>query len=119
LLGGGAPEQLNWRAVESLGHAYFHQRGWRVLLSVYDTGSYDFVAERDDLFVRVNVKQASVVGGTYMIAKPGKNRTAKDPDLYLVWLPKEQTFLELPGDFLQQKSSRRIPVALTREAPTQ
>lgn len=114
LRGSDPLQPLNWRTVESLGHAHFHQRGWRILISPYDTTTgYDFVAECDGSFCRVNVKQASPRKDRkrgYQIAKPGRTRQPRDPDCYLVWLPREQQFIELPGDFLKGRSSRAIPV---------
>lgn len=110
--------RLDWRAVEALGHAYFCQRGWRILMPLYEPTFYDFVAERDAQYVRVQVKRASPRPkncGGYLISKPGRNRSAPDPDLYLIWLPREEAFIELPGDFLATASCRAIPVALIQE----
>lgn len=84
-------------------------------MSPYDTTSYDFVAERNDQFVRVNVKQATACKDarrSYVIARPGTNRRGVDPDLYLVWLPRERQFITLPGNFMKGRGSRKIPVSL-------
>jgi hypothetical protein len=108
------PQPIDSRTVEILGHAYFARRGYRILVSPYDPVGYDLVTERDDVFCRVQIKRASPRADRvrcYEIAKPGANRKVKDPDLYLVWLPRERQFIELPGNFLKGRSSRVIPIA--------
>lgn len=118
---GVSAQHLDWRTVEALGHAYFIQRGWRVLISPYDTATYDFVAERDSVFVRVNVKSAKRSSGSYRISKPGGQRNRgdlrprPDPDHYLVWLVDHRRFVELPGDFLAEVSCKAVPSSLYKE----
>ena len=101
-----AAQQLEWRAIEAEGHAHFIRKGWRVLISPYDIACYDFVAEKDGMFLRVNVKTATWHGATYSISRSGRAAHRIDPDLYLVWLPKERAFVEAPGPMLKGKSAR-------------
>jgi hypothetical protein len=111
-LGGGgdtSADHPHWRTAEALGHAYYLERGWRVLVSLYDNSVYDFVVERDGVYQRVNVKRASVSNGGYLIGHAGgRDPGCGMPDLYLVWLRRERQFVELPGDFLDGKLTRRI-----------
>jgi hypothetical protein len=96
-----------------MGHAHYMQQGWRVLLSVYDTSCYDFVIERDGEYRSVNVKQATRRKDRtrgYWIANAGGLPRDIVPDLYLVWLPRERQFVELPGDHLKGRSSRSVPM---------
>lgn len=108
-------ETINWRAAEALGHAHYLNRGGRVLVSPYDTSQYDFVVDQDGEFFRVNVKIATWSGRTYLISR--SRDKSRNPDRYLVWLPKHSKFIELPGDFLADKKTRRIPLRLVRDIP--
>jgi hypothetical protein len=105
-------ETQTWRAAEALGHAHYLNRGGRVLISPYDISQYDFVVDMGDSFFRVNVKVGTWAGRSYIISRSRPN--SKDPDRYLVWLPRHTRFVELPGDFLSESKSRRIPLALTQ-----
>lgn len=91
------------------------QHGWRILLCINETKQYDFVIERDGEYRSVNVKQATRRNNRprgYIIGAAGGVKRERGPDLYLVWLPRERRFLELPGDFLKGRSSRIIPKAM-------
>lgn len=102
------PSLLSWRAAEALGHAYFIERGGRILISPYDSSQYDFVVEKNNAFVRVNVKIATLQRGrkSYQISR--SQLKSRNPDLYLVWLHLEECFVEIAGDFLAATPSRRI-----------
>jgi hypothetical protein len=115
--GGLKPPIVTWRAAEALGHAYFLERGARVLISPYDSACYDFVAAFGTRFVRVNVKLATFTQRTYQVCRAGHN--SEDPDLILAWLPNHATFIELPGDFLKSVKTRRIPAVMVRDLPQQ
>lgn len=97
---------MEWRAIESEGFGHFIRKGWRVLISPFDIACYDFVAEKDGMFVRVNVKMASHNRGSYVITRSGRAAHRVDPDLYLAWIPDKQAFIEVPGPLMRGKSMR-------------
>lgn len=105
----GPPQSTTWRAAEALGHAYCLTRGWEVLLSAYHTSTYDFAAAKGSRFVRVNVKLATESPRKLpLISRSGRSLTRAAPDLYLVFLRSKNQFVELPGDFLAGRKTRRI-----------
>jgi hypothetical protein len=68
------------------------------------------VVEHSDSFMRVNVKIATVRQDrraiSYVVSRAQPN--SMNPDRYLVWLMKHNQFVELPGDFLAVKKTRRL-----------
>jgi hypothetical protein len=112
---------MDWQTIEMLGYAYYSQRGYRVLVSLVRTNDYDFVVEKDGEFKRVNVKLAGLKkkseknswsisqssGSKYRaIEKAGSN-----VDVYLAYLPHEERFVEIDGDFFVGVNSKckRVP----------
>ena len=102
-----------------MGYAYYAGKGYRILIPAVRNDGYDFVAEKDGLFVRVNVKMAGLKDksqpGSWCISQAsGGTCGHKDKasvDIYLSWLPHEQRFIELDGGFLNggNSKSKRIP----------
>ncbi len=114
---------MNWDAAELLGHAYYAARGFRILVKLVHTSSYDFVIEKDGKFQSVNVKVAGQVtkdkptSSTRISCAGGVSaKRSAPPDLFLVWLKAQEKFLELPGDFLNGCRTRAIPKALLQNA---
>ncbi len=111
-----------WETKELLGYAYYSERGYRILIPLVKNRGYDFVAEKDGKFIRVNVKVAglkdktrkkdwsiSLAGGSGYITQ--NKRNGLYVDVYLVCLPDKKEFIELPGDFFADVVSKckRIP----------
>ncbi|KKM00295.1 hypothetical protein LCGC14_1805800, partial [marine sediment metagenome] len=51
---------MKWESVELRGYSYYSERGYRILVPLVDVSGYDFVAEKDGTFIRVNVKRAGL-----------------------------------------------------------
>lgn len=110
---------MDWQTVELLGYAYYSERGYRVLVALVRNDGYDFVAEKDGEFVRVNVKVAGLKDKTnfnsWSISQASgaaaRHRAKAPCDVFLTYLPEQQRFIELPGDFLciGNSKSRRVP----------
>lgn len=114
---------MNWETVELLGYAYFSELGYRILVPAVRNDGYDFVAERDGEFVRVNVKLAGLKDSrdphswsiSQASASSATHRSSPPKcDVLLAYLPDQRRFVELPGDFLNcgNSKSRRIPINL-------
>lgn len=98
-----------WQAVEALGAAYFIEKGYSILVPFGDSHHYDFVAEKDGSFIRVNVKKAFFSMHSWRISLSG-GRLGTDKcshvDCFLAYLPEHKCFIELSGDFFHQARSR-------------
>lgn len=116
---------MDWRQIEISGYAYYAERGYRILISLVRNDGYDFVAEKDGQFIRVNVKTAGLKSKksseSWSISKASGSSLSKNPkkskvDVYLVWMPKHECFLEMPGDFLDSGNSKSklIPKTFTK-----
>jgi hypothetical protein len=113
--------KYTWDAVEIKGYDYYASRGYRVLVSLVKNSGFDFVAEKDNKYIKVNVKVAGRKNkrspNSWSISKAsgglnaGVDRINYDVDIYLVWLPHKEFFIELPSDFLHitNSKSRCIP----------
>jgi len=116
---GSYAKNMNWQTIELLGYAYYSDRGYRILVPVVRNEGYDFVAEKDGGFLRVNVKVAGLKDksnpNSWSISQASggsSGHSTKSPcDVYLAYLPEHQRFIELPGSFLSagNSKSRRIP----------
>lgn len=110
---------MNWQEIELSGYTYYAEKGYRILVPLVSTRDYDFIAEKEGNFIRINVKTAglkdkqepnswaiSQASGGYQ----GQHNTDQ-VDIYLAWLPHQERFIELPGDFFNVGNSkcRRIP----------
>ena len=115
---------MDWQSVELLGYAYFSEKGYRILVPVVRYDGYDFVAEKNGEFIRVNVKMAGLKDRTrsnsWSISQAGGSGAGyhenHQVDVYLTWLPHKEKFVELDGDFLLggNSKSKRIPLELTK-----
>jgi hypothetical protein len=115
---------MDWKTVEMMGYAYYSERGYRILVSLVDNTSYDFVAEKDGVFLRVNAKVASIKdtsrSNSWSIAvssgSSGRLDKERDVDVFLAYIPDTKKFLELPGDFFSgtKSKSRHIPVKMLK-----
>ena len=103
-----------------MGYAYYAAKGYRILAPLVKNDGYDFVAEKDGNFLRVNVKLASLKDKTQSTswsisqASAGSKipRKITSPcDIYLAYIPSLNRFIELPGAFLDggNSKSKRIP----------
>jgi len=114
---------MDWQTIELKGYAYYSDLGYRILVALVDNHFYDFVAEKDGTFIRVNVKTAglkdknqpnswsiSQASGSYTAPRNSKGEV----DVYLVWFPPKQCFIEIDGDFFADgnSKSKRIPKEL-------
>lgn len=101
---------MNWQVKEVEGYTYFMKRGYRVSVPIVDTSGYDFIAERDGTCLRVNVKVAGLKDAkqkdSWSITKAGasKDKEAKC-DIFLVYLPHKEIFIEIPGNYLDSGAS--------------
>lgn len=117
---------MDWQSVELLGYSYYSSQGYRILVSLVRTDGYDFVAEKDGTFIRVNVKKAGLKSRKYpnswsvsMASGSSGSPTAgggspTQADILLVYLPNQERFIELPGDFFNgaKSKSKLIPKGL-------
>ncbi|WP_096200667.1 group I intron-associated PD-(D/E)XK endonuclease [Bacillus sp. FJAT-45350] len=105
-------QKPDWKLVEIKGITYFSERGYSILFKIADNEGYDFVIERNGEFKRINVKVAfndKVKVNSWSISAPG-NKTWRykqySVDIYLVWLPDKEKFIELDGTFLDGINSK-------------
>lgn len=117
-------EKMNWQVAELMGYAYYAERGYRVLVSLVRGDGYDFVAEKGGSFLRVNVKVAGLKTRTrvnsWSISQASgsvsgtSHQNKARCDVFLVYLPQQSRFVELPGSFFDVGSSKSklLPQAL-------
>ena len=115
---------MDWHVAELLGYAYYAERGYRVLAPLVRNDGYDFVAEKDGQFIRVNVKMAGLKDknqpNSWAISKASgaaantSNVIKTACDVFLVYVPVLSMFVELPGTFLDggNSKSKRLPKEL-------
>ena len=115
---------MDWQTVEMQGYAYYSKRGYRILVPLVNNTGYDFVAEKNGEYLRVNVKVASIKdparsnswgismasGAAYCLENPVA------VDVFLAYIPDTGEFLELPGTFFvgTRSKSRCIPVKMLK-----
>lgn len=105
---------MNWKVIETLGYAYYMNKGYRVLIPLINNSFYDFVAEKENKFIRVNVKAAGLKDkkkpNSWCISR-SKQQENMQVDVFLVWLPLKSCFVELDGTFFDavKSKSRLIP----------
>lgn len=104
-----------WKVIEIRGYEYYANKGYRILISLVTNSGYDFVAEKDNKYIKVNVKMAGLKSrkdpNSWSISKSGGKSNCigkinKDVDIYLVWLPHKNKFIELPANFLHITTSK-------------
>jgi len=96
----------SWEVVELMGYAYYAEKGFRILVPLVNNKGYDFVAEKDGKFIRVNVKLAGLKSKklsskSWSISTSGAttDRDIVCCDEYLVFLPHKKQFITVPGNF--------------------
>lgn len=109
-----------WRSIELLGYYYYSKQGYRIFVQLIGNSHYDFVIEKDNMFKRVNVKVASLRKKTehnsWSISLPGsykqKEKSDRTPftDIFLVWLPNINNFIELPGSFFDGYCGKTVKI---------
>ena len=114
---------MKWEVVELMGYAYFAEKGYRICVPLVQNSGYDFVAEKDGEFLRVNVKKAGLkVKGqfnSWSISQAsgslGKDFSSDSQcDVYLAYLPNVGRFIEIDGQFFKgcKSKSKTIPARL-------
>ena len=105
---------MDWKTIEMLGYTYYSNKGYTILVSLVTNYGYDFVAEKNGKFIRVNAKKACLRDkkkkNSWSVSQE-KNKYKNPVDTFLVWLPHLEKFIELPNDFFNNHESkiRRIP----------
>ncbi|MBA7662269.1 hypothetical protein ES703_70297 [subsurface metagenome] len=127
----------DWQTVEIAGYHYYSNLGYRVFVSLVRTEHYDFVIEKGGRFKRVNVKLAfskSYSNSSSWFISVSHTQTKKFLplsfeerikaikkvlDIYLVWIPKTNRFIELlPGFELHMTTKYiRIPNGFLEDIP--
>jgi len=112
---------MDWQSAELAGYSYYANKGYRIFVPLVYGDGYDFIAEKSGEMLRVNVKVSGLKDRTDTASwsisqasgfKPHASRQNKVPcDVFLVYMPEQSRFIELPGDFLDcgNSKSRRIP----------
>lgn len=113
---------MDWQTIELMGYSYYANKGYRILVSLVRNDGYDFVAEKDGEFLRVNVKSAGLKDksqpSSWSISQAGGSTSGytecNSVDVYLTWLPEHKKFIEIEGSFLNggNSKSKRIPKSL-------
>jgi len=113
---------MDWRTIEMLGYTHYAHKGYRILVPIADGRDYDFVAEKDGTFLRVNVKMAGIKdrarSNSWSIAlssgSGSRVHLGTEVDVYLAYVVPMKKFIELPGTFFvgSKSKSRCIPVKL-------
>jgi hypothetical protein len=111
---------IRWMTTKMLGYSYYAAKGFRVLVPLVKTRTYDFVVEKYGDFIRVNVKIAGLKDkndpDSWSINLSGDDHKGRKwryetIDVFLAWLPEEERFVEVPGTIFNGTASKakRIP----------
>ena len=109
---------MKWEVVELLGYTHYAAKGFRICVPLVRNDGYDFVAEKDGLFFRVNVKLAGLKDksdpNSWSISKASgaaSKNVKTSCDVFLVYLPHFSRFIEIDGQFFDggNSKSKRIP----------
>jgi hypothetical protein len=109
---------VRWQTAEALGAAYYIEKGYSVSFPIGDSRHYDFIAEKEGEFLRVNVKKAYRTKKTgWAISSAGFAKVEDDREAierFLVWMPEHKVFIEFNGDFFRGSKSRskNIPASI-------
>ena len=121
---------MDWRIAELMGYAYYAGKGYRIFVPLICGDGYDFIAEKSGKMLRVNVKVSGLKDKTDTMSwsisqasgsKSNASRQNKVPcDIFLVYMPGQNQFIELSGDFFSygNSKSRRIPKKILRDILT-
>ena len=106
----------HWTSIELLGYTYFSEKKWNVCTPLVRDPGYDFIAEKQGKTLRVNVKLAGLKdkrqANSWSISVASGNgkqfplTTDVRVDIFLVWLPSKEKFIELPNDFFNGSNSK-------------
>lgn len=103
----------DWVSIELLGYTYYSKRGYRILVPLVINKGYDFIAEKEGEFIKVNVKSAHKHGSNWCISTSMcETKQGTQCDIFLAWLPEKNKFIELPGDFFKKSRMARISTSL-------
>lgn len=110
---------MDWKTIELSGYAYYSARGYRILIPLVSGEGFDFVAHKDNEYIQVNVKCAGLKSKkipnswSISVSSGGGNKSinAAKCDVFLVWLPVHEKFIEIDGDFFigSKSKSKLIP----------
>jgi hypothetical protein len=118
---------MDWQTAELSGYAYYSRLGYRIFVPLVSNQGYDFIAEKDGTFLRVNVKvaglkdRASRTSWSISVASGSNTSIGKRHDIkcdvFLVYLPATGNFIELPGSFFAtgNSKSKLIPKHLLKD----
>lgn len=109
---------MDWKAIEALGYSYYISLGYKIYIPIIEFSCSDFVIEKDGQLKRVNVKVAGLKDKRYKnswsISLSGNRKhNINEVDIFLVWLPSTEKFIELQGDFFKgtiSKCKRLFPI---------
>lgn len=106
---------MNWKTVEVSAYSYYVDRGYRVFVPLVTNEGYDFLAVSDDKALRVNAKLAYLKDrsqpDSWAISTTPRGLANPDTvDVFLVWMPDREHFIEVPGTHFvgSASTSRRI-----------
>jgi len=108
-------DKVNWDSVELLGYSYYSSKGYQILVPLVHSCPYDFVAVKDGVYLKVNVKLAGLKDSSHknswsisMASGASKLGTSKhgEVDVFLVYMPSSSKFIELDGDFFNGSKSK-------------
>lgn len=107
---------MDWQTAELAGYAFYSKRGYRIFVSLVRGDGYDFIAEKNGNFLRVNVKVAGLKykanKNSWSISqasgsRPNSSKQEKTKcDVFLAYLPPINDFIELTGDFFDNGNSK-------------
>jgi hypothetical protein len=107
---------MDWQTAELAGYAFYAKRGYRIFVSLVRGDGYDFIAEKDGQFLRVNVKVAGLkckaIKNSWSISQASGFRTNSSRqqktkcDVFLAYIPPIDDFIELDGDFFDSGNSK-------------
>ena len=114
-----AKEYLEARGYEVERHIEYHSREIDGYEYTYPAESqpYEFIVRRDKKVARVSVKIAQHARKNQKDNYKIVTYTAKNPpSVYLVWLPHQERFVELPGTFFSNCNGtvRTVPIEIVK-----
>ena len=93
-----------------MGYAHYVKQGYKVLTKIIDSSIYDLVIEKDLEFTSVNVKSGFWYRGAWHFSHSKVRPKKRMADIYLVWLGKENRFVEVFKHQLKSLKSKTIMV---------
>jgi hypothetical protein len=112
---------MDWLKCELDSYSFYSKKGFDILIPLGKSQPYDFVVlDSEGNCFRVNAKLAHIHNSNYRIntASRIRDRSHLDKlvDIYLVWLPDRENFIEMDGSFLRNCTNgvKDIPVRIAR-----